>query len=302
MRAWISRLCDRRSRRCSGCRWHCSHWCCDRHWRLFGFNRGSGQHNRGFRRGLGHWPEIPGPIWRRALSWRRDMHWQLRHGRHRRQGHGPGQILHDIAQRWRGARLHPLACPGQHIFCRCGRCRLLAWRLIQCGLQGPDCRVKGQALRLQHLRRGAAAIANNRGQNDSTVDVAPPPAPRRRGCGFQDPLDDGRDRKAVARAEGRPGQAHQIFSGLALDARDIDMTGIENTRSIGIIAKCRQQVFECDFGKPLGASRVRRPRQRLRQHRRHRNLAKIRDRQGRHTQFPRSTGRRARNHPAPHQI
>jgi hypothetical protein len=87
--------------------------------------------------------------------------------------------------------LHALARPGQNILRRSDRLRCLSRGLGEGRLQGADGTVERQPLLLKHLRRGTAPVANNRRQNNGTIDISPAPTARGRSSGFENAAQSG---------------------------------------------------------------------------------------------------------------
>jgi hypothetical protein len=82
--------------------------------------------------------------------------------------------------------LNPFASPGQHIVGHRRRLRRSLRPLLrhQRGLQGTNCPVERQTMRLQRLRRDATAIPDDRSQDNGAIDIAPPASASRRGSSF----------------------------------------------------------------------------------------------------------------------
>ena len=156
--------------------------------------------------------------------------------------------------------MHPLPCARQYIISSGAR---IARGLAQGRLQGPDGFVKRQPLSLQHLSSRAFAVANNSGQNNRAIDVAALTATRGCGRSFKNAPQGLRHAQVLALG-GRawPHRAHQKIDGLGFQPENINMAGIENTSSVGIVTKCDQEMFKRDLGGTHGARPIRRPGQR----------------------------------------
>jgi hypothetical protein len=140
--------------------------------------------------------------------------------------------------------LNALAGSRQHIVGDGGRRR---WRSLrrrrQSGLQGPYRSIERQAMRLQHLRGGAAPISDDGGEHDRPVDVASPAAARGSSSRFQNPPHVLRYPEAY-RCFGRIGfGVRKLPDDVGLERCDVDVARVENCDGVAIIAKRRQHVL-----------------------------------------------------------
>mgnify|MGYP001042077472 FL=1 len=148
--------------------------------------------------------------------------------------------------------------PSRRLLCRCcSRVR---------PLQGFDSCLEGQPLRPQHPCRGALTIANNCGQDDRAIHLAPPALPCCRGC----VLDDA---NKLWRCSGfSTGLARQpLFiprkegGNIRIEAIEIHRAGLEHCASIPVAGQGEQKVLERDDAVRSTSRIIVRTRERCRQ-------------------------------------
>ena len=216
--------------------------------------------------------------WRRRLCrcWRRLFHFfgSLGHSNRLRRRH-PWHVLHHVTQRWRRSRLHALAGAGENVVSN-GDLRRNVSHRRKGRLQGPDGIVEVQSVRLQYLGRHAARIADDGCEHDCSIDIAPAAASCGGGGRFENASDVVRYGKSAA---GWRLTLHAALIGsrshIGAKPLDVDLTRIENSNRVGVVAQRMKQMLQRHLTRPRRLGELGATRQRRTKIGRHRDLSKV---------------------------
>jgi hypothetical protein len=142
-------------------------------------------------------------------------------------------------------------------------------------LQRPDGVIECQSVRLEDFRGIASCIADDGGEHDGAVDIAPA-ASACRGCGrLQDAPHVLRDAERVLRVRRWLGTLQDTRDDIGFEALAVDMARIEHGDGVGVVAESREQMLKRHFSGARRPGEVGAPCQRRGEIRRHRNLGNI---------------------------
>lgn len=197
-------------------------------------------------------------------------------GRRRRWRRGPRHILHDFAQRRRCTGLDAFACPGEYVIGdgRGRPCRYVA-RRRQCGLQGPDGVIECQPVGFENLCGRASRVADNCGQHDRAVDIAPAASARGRSRSLEDAPNVLRYAEGIMTFRRRFSALQDARDDISLQAFSVDLASIQHRGRIGIVAEGREQMLKRNLCRAARPGKVGPPCQCGTEIRRHRNLRNI---------------------------
>jgi hypothetical protein len=130
-------------------------------------------------------------------------------------------------------------------------------------------------MRLQHLSSSAPGVTDDRGKHNRTIDIASPTTARGGRRRFQDAAHILRDAETDWRLfRGRVGP-RKLRNDIRFQRSTVNVARVEHSNGVAIVAKRSQQMFKCNIGRPGGSGKLRPPRQRCAEVRRHRDLTKI---------------------------
>lgn len=163
----------------------------------------------------------------------------------------PRHVLHDVAQRRCGARLHAFAGAGQDIvgYGRLGllRRRWCFTRRIERSLKRTNGVFEGQTVRFEDFSGNASGIADDGGEHDGAVDVTPAAATRCGRCGFENAANLGRDAERILRRCTARSAFEHAGNDVAFDPFTADMARVEHGNGIGIVTKGCEQMLKRDL-------------------------------------------------------
>jgi len=129
-------------------------------------------------------------------------------------------------------------------------------------------------MRLQRLRRHATPVANDRGKDNSAVDIAPAASPRRRSGSFQNAPHVRRNAETDWRIRRRL-ILRKLPGDIRLQGGDIDVARVEHRNGVTIVTERRKKMFQRHVGRTGTGREFRAARQRCAEIRRHGNLTKF---------------------------